>query len=101
MPNAIRTDSENNRTSGLAIPSLHDGKSATVPQQVHDGDTISVRANGNISVRLLGIDTPEVSFTFPGPKPRFVTLHDDRWNDFLKSPFDSQWGAYRGSVCSV
>jgi endonuclease YncB( thermonuclease family) len=38
----------------------------SVKQQVHDGDTIIVRTLGNLSVRFLGIDTPEVSFMLPG-----------------------------------
>ncbi len=94
MPKAIRSDSENNRTTGLATVSLYDGAPATVAQQVHDGDTINVTAKGNIAVRLLGIDTPEVSFAFPGPKLNFVNMDNPRWNEFLKSPFDAKWGPY-------
>lgn len=98
MPNAIRTDSENNRTTGFALPGLFSGKPGTVAQQVHDGDTIHVTPDGNIGVRLLGIDTPEISFAFPGPKLNFVGLEDARWNDFLKSPFDSQWGEFQAPL---
>ena len=35
MPKAIYTDSEKNRTSGLALPGLYSGKPGTVLQQVH------------------------------------------------------------------
>lgn len=94
MPKAIRSDSENNRTTGFATVSLYNGAPATVIQQVHDGDTINVTAKGNIGVRLLGIDTPEVSFAFPGPRLNFVEMDDSRWNDFLTSPFDDRWGQY-------
>lgn len=30
-------------------------------QQVHDGDTITAQAIGNLGVRFLGVDAPEVS----------------------------------------
>ena len=82
MPKAIRTDSENNRTTGIALPGLSGDKPASVAQQVHDGDTLNVRPDGDIAVRLLGIDTPEVSFAFPGPKFRFVSLADPERNSF-------------------
>ncbi|MFY9256307.1 MAG: hypothetical protein WAO83_22825 [Fuerstiella sp.] len=99
MPKAIRTDSENNRTTGIAIPRLYYDKPATVEQQVHDGDTLSVRPDGDIGVRLLGIDTPEVSFAFPGPKLTFVDLFDAAWNDYLKTVFDStKWGPFSSVV---
>jgi hypothetical protein len=98
MPKAIRTDSENNRTTGFAIPGLYGGKPGTVVQQVHDGDTLNVVPNGNIGVRLLGIDTPEISFAFPGPRLHFINLHDDRWNDFLQSPFNPEWGQFSTAV---
>ena len=98
MPNAIRTDSENNRTSGIALPGLYSGKPGSVLQQVHDGDTINVEPDGNIAVRLLGIDTPEVSFAFPGPTLRFLSLKNEQWNEFLKSPFDANWGDYRRPI---
>ncbi len=98
MPKAIRTDSENNRTTGFAIPGLFRGKPGTVAQHVHDGDTLNVVPNGNIGVRLLGIDTPEVSFAFPGPRLRFVDLQDDRWNQFLQDPFDLKWGQFTTAV---
>lgn len=87
MPKAIYTDSANNRTSGFGSPGLYNNQPGTVLQHVHDGDTLNVLAKGNIGVRFLGIDTPEVSFAFPGPKLRFVGMDDQQWNDFLTNPF--------------
>ena len=55
-------------------------------QQVHDGDTINVRALGNFGIRFLGIDAPEISFTLPGTQT-FVALSDARWEDYLSDPF--------------
>lgn len=98
MPKAIRSDSDNNRTTGISVPGLYYGKPGTVAQHVHDGDTLNVMPKGNIGVRLLGIDTPEVSFSFPGPKVNFQGLEKPQWNDFLSTPFDSQWGEYKGVV---
>jgi endonuclease YncB( thermonuclease family) len=58
-------------------------------QQVHDGDTVTVEAKGNLGVRLLGVDAPEVSFTIRGQEG-FITLSDPRWETILSDPFDSQ-----------
>ena len=55
-------------------------------QEVHDGDTIIVEAAGNLSVRFLGIDAPEVSFTLPGSK-RFRSIGGSDWEQFLNNPF--------------
>ena len=99
MPKAIRTNSESNQTTGISIPRLYNGKPGTVAQQVHDGDTLSVRPDGDIGVRLLGIDTPEVSFAFPGPKLTFVNMSDARWNDYLTTVFDTtKWGEFSAPV---
>lgn len=98
MPNAIRTDSKNNRTTGFAKPGLYDSKPGSPQQQVHDGDTLSVQLDGNAGVRLLGIDTPEISFTFPGTESNFVSLEDARWQQFLADPFHDQWGPMAGPL---
>ena len=45
---------------------LHDSQIGSVRQQVHDGDTLIVRAEGNLSVRMLGIDAAEISFSLLG-----------------------------------
>ncbi|MCA9060700.1 MAG: hypothetical protein KDA85_19445, partial [Planctomycetaceae bacterium] len=92
MPNAIRSDSDRHRTTGVATPGLYDQRPGTPQQQVHDGDTLSVRLNGNVGVRLLGIDTPEISFVLPGASPRFVGLDDPQWAAFLTDPLNEQWG---------
>lgn len=53
----------------------------------HDGDTINVRAIGNLTVRLLGIDTPELSFRLPNNGNTFIPINDPRWIEFFKDPF--------------
>jgi endonuclease YncB( thermonuclease family) len=70
-------------TFGLGI---HGTLPGSVAQQVHDGDTVNVRAIGNLSVRFLGIDTPEVSFTLPGGT-QFRSINDPAWEEFLSDPF--------------
>jgi endonuclease YncB( thermonuclease family) len=65
---------------------LHGTAPGSVVQQVHDGDTVNVRAIGNLSVRFLGIDTPEVSFTLPGGS-NFVSIGNPAWEAFLQDPF--------------
>jgi hypothetical protein len=61
-------------------------------QAVHDGDTIVTRAIGNISVRFLGVDTPEVSFTLPG-STAFTGIGSPEWAAFLTDPFAAKYGA--------
>ncbi|HZQ71159.1 MAG TPA: hypothetical protein VFA68_21720 [Terriglobales bacterium] len=59
---------------------------------LHDGDTAAVRAIGNLSVRLLNMDTAEVSFGFPPEGKRFVPLSDPAWKDFLTDPYAEKFG---------
>lgn len=72
--------------SGLTIGHAHLGAHGSgrgsVAQQVHDGDTIIVEAAGNLSIRFLGIDTPEVSYALPGSST-FLSISDQRWAQFL------------------
>lgn len=96
MRNAISTTSDSNRTTGFARPGNFDGARGTPDQQVHDGDTLKVELDGNLNVRLLGIDTPEVSFTLPDTQGGFVALDDERWDRFLTDPLNQRWGAIRG-----
>ena len=59
MPKAIEK-----RPSGLTVGhaalGLQGGVPGSIRQQVHDGDTINVRAIGNFGVRFLGVDAPEM-----------------------------------------
>ena len=71
---------------GLALLGRHgDGRGSPI-QQVHDGDTIVVEAAGNLSIRFLGVDTPEVGFTLPGSN-RFRGIGGEDWERFLDDPF--------------
>jgi len=62
------------------------GVTGSVRQQVHDGDTINLRAIGNFGVRFLGIDAPEISFKLPGEEG-FTGLSDIKWEKYLSDPF--------------
>jgi hypothetical protein len=58
-------------------------------QQIHDGDTLTVRALGNFGVRFLGVDAAEESFDLPGtPSGDFVGIEKPAWETFLSNPFD-------------
>jgi endonuclease YncB( thermonuclease family) len=74
-------------TVGHAGLGYRSGVAGSVRQEVHDGDTIVVRALGNFGVRFLAVDAPEISFPLPG-KPTFIGLSDPRWDHFLANPFD-------------
>jgi hypothetical protein len=68
---------------------------------LHDGDTVTVRAaspdpediTGNVGVRLLGIDTPEVSLPLPG-RAGFTPTDHQEWKDFLADPFSEEWAPF-------
>jgi endonuclease YncB( thermonuclease family) len=77
---------EDGLTYGLFGLGIHGTGPGSVAQQVHDGDTVNVRAIGNLSVRFLGIDTPEVSFKLPGNR-QFTSIKDPPWDAFLTDPF--------------
>ena len=66
------------------------GKQSPAPgsprQQVHDGDTVTVRALGNFAVRFLGVDAPEESLPLPDGD-NFISIGDVKWEKFLKDPF--------------
>lgn len=62
------------------------GVTGSIRQQVHDGDTINVRALGNFGVRFLGVDAPEISFRLPGEKG-FTGLSNTKWENYLRNPF--------------
>ena len=76
----------NGLTYGMFGLGVHGSAPGSVTQQVHDGDTVNVRAIGNLSVRFLGIDTPEVSFTLPN-STQFRSIGDPAWDTFLSNPF--------------
>jgi hypothetical protein len=78
---------------GYAELGMHGDRQGSVNQQVHDGDTITVKAArrepedeiGNLAVRFLGVDAPEVSLPLPG-QDGFAGISDDRWKEYLKDP---------------
>src|SRR5262249_51769338 len=63
------------------------GSRMSVRQACHDGDTVSVDPAGNIGVRLLGVDAPEVSFTLPNQPNTFTSIKSAGWTAFLTDPF--------------
>lgn len=79
---------------------------ASTAQITHDGDTVSVSTDANLGIRFLGIDTPEISFDFPG-KRGFLGLNNPAWEEFFftgpdlarkLSKFSPELQAHLGSV---
>lgn len=93
---AIRSDSVNHRTTGFAVPPLGNTGLEAPAEAVHDGDTVNVQLNGNLGVRLLGIDTPEISFQLPARS--FVPLDSPLWEEFLAAPLSDKWGEFPGAM---
>jgi endonuclease YncB( thermonuclease family) len=63
------------------------GATDPVGKDVHDGDTVAVRAAGDFGVRLLGVDAPEMSSPLPGTQGPPVALDDPRWEQALAVAF--------------
>lgn len=78
-------------TVGIGQLGARDNGHGQVDEEVHDGDTLNVDPVGNLGVRFLGVDAPEVSFTLPGGKT-FVDIDDPRWEAFLSEPFADSFG---------
>lgn len=81
-------------TRGFVGLGQHGDGIGSIAQQVHDGDTITVRALGNFGIRFLGIDTPEISFGLPGAPDVFRSTGSAPWEQFLSDPFAAQWPAF-------
>lgn len=77
---------------GHAALGAHGDVQGSVRQQAYDGDTVIVDPDGNLGLRFLGVDAPEVSFPLPGSRA-FISIADPRWNAFLEDPFDAAYGA--------
>jgi hypothetical protein len=93
MPDAIR-QAKSGRIVGLVGLGLRGAQQGPPERQVHDGDTVVVRAIGNFGVRLLALDAPEVSFRLPGGQ-QFVPIGDPAWETFLTDPFASTLPPFR------
>jgi endonuclease YncB( thermonuclease family) len=81
-------------TRGFSVLPKHGDRTATVREAVHDGDTVTVEADGAFSVRFLGVDTPEVSFEFPKlpGDPRSGTFRSiTEFQEYLSHPFSSAY----------
>jgi endonuclease YncB( thermonuclease family) len=72
-------------TVGYATFGRRDGVPGSVGHSIHDGDTVTVMANGNLGVRFLGVDAPESTFPLPGERA-FRSLGSAPWEEFLADP---------------
>ncbi|MEJ3750588.1 hypothetical protein WEI85_45940 [Actinomycetes bacterium KLBMP 9797] len=86
MANAIR-QLDSGLVVGRALLGRHGDGRGSVAQQVHDGDTVTVEADGNFGVRFLGVDAPEVSSSLPGTKKPFLPIDHPKWKRVLADPF--------------
>ncbi len=94
MARAIYTVSD--LTAATAALGMWGKETGTVGQEVIDGDTINVQADGNLGVRFLGVDAPEKSsklpdeftnLTSPELSDKFINLDSPKWEEFLTDPF--------------
>ncbi len=79
--------SSNNLVRGNALIGKYGEQRGSVKQEVYDGDTINVEADGNIGVRFLGIDTAEKSYVHPDTGT-FRSIYP-YFGEYLEDPFSS------------
>ena len=72
MAKAIETLSSGLRIGHASLGARGDVQ-GSVRQQTYDGDTVIVDPDGNLGLRLLGVDAPEVSFPLPGSSTAFTS----------------------------
>jgi len=84
-------------TVGYAALGERGGATGSVRQQVYDGDTITVRADGNFGVRFLGVDAPEKSIGLPG-QGGFTPLSNPEWDRFLRDPFSDDYPPFEPAL---
>jgi hypothetical protein len=92
MAKAIETLPSGMRIGHAAL-GAHGDVQGSVRQQTYDGDTVVVDPDGNLGLRFLGVDAPEVSFPLPGSSTAFISISNPRWDEFLEEPFDDAYGA--------
>jgi endonuclease YncB( thermonuclease family) len=78
---------------GRVALGVHGDVAGSVRQEAHDGDTVAVDPDGNLGLRFLGVDAPEVSFPLPGSRA-FVSTASARWTEFLTSPLAPEYGPF-------
>jgi endonuclease YncB( thermonuclease family) len=83
--------------TGLGLRGQQNPAPGSARQQVHDGDTVTVRALGNFAVRFLGVDAPEESFPLPGSES-FVSIDNAKWDTFLNDPFASSLPPFKPAL---
>lgn len=89
MPKAIE-QLKSGITVGYARLGAHGPGTGSPRQQVHDGDTVILQLVGNLGIRFLGVDAPEISFSLPG-SDAFVSIGNEKWESFLANPFSAGW----------
>lgn len=95
MAKAVFTTRGNLKVGVGKLAAGSTGKRSSVKTAVHDGDTITTDPDGNLGVRFLAIDTPEVSLPLPtGAPDRFVKIGSPEWTAFLADPFAAELPAF-------
>ncbi len=89
--------SKSGLTVGHAGLGYRGGIIGSIRQEVHDGDTINIRAIGNFGVRFLGVDAPEISFPLPG-STAFSGIGTLKWEEFLTDPFSEIYDPFEPPI---
>ena len=76
-----------------AIRHAANGQPQSLHDSIHDGDTLGTHVQGSVSVRFLGIDSPEVSIDLAVVKGG-SDLNSPQWDAYLTDPFAPQYGPF-------
>lgn len=69
------------------------GTPQSLAQSIPDGDTTGVHVQGSMSMRFLGIDTPEKKIDLPGDDSQ-TSLDSARWETYLNDPLRPELGVF-------
>jgi hypothetical protein len=77
-----------------AIRRAADGQPQSLHDSIHDGDTLGTHVQGSVSVRFLGIDSPEISIDLAVVNGG-SDLNSPQWDAYLTDPFGPQYGPFK------
>ena len=77
----------------VSIRRASTGQSQPLSQAIPDGDTAGIHLQGSVSVRFLGVDSPEKSIDLTVAQGG-NDLDSPQWESYLTNPFDPQFGPF-------
>ncbi|HEY9528684.1 MAG TPA: hypothetical protein VIR02_16465, partial [Anaerolineales bacterium] len=78
----------------VSIRHTSEGQPQSLSDAIPDGDTAGIHLQGSVSVRFLGVDSPEKRIDLIVAQGG-NNLDSPQWESYLTNPFASQYGPFR------